>query len=193
MSNISFNEFIEAKGRLLWNVTRTTRGQAFHGLRTCPARLPGLLTKEPTECQDCEAMWEDVSYCLWSSGKRVTSESIHSATIDALRSLRVHNGMSSRPDRDLATAKWAQDLRAVSWIVPVLVELAYFAASRDECETEWPYQRIAQRVPDLPEQGSVYAVSVALAVINFARPEWADRNLHRPASTRIRRSDVVNA
>jgi hypothetical protein len=137
-----------------------------------------------SDCQDCEAIWEDSALRLWRSGKRVTTESIYSATVDALRSSRSSRGMASRPDRDLLTAQWAHELRQVPWLVPVLIELAFFAPSQDECATEWPYQRIAERVPDLPEQGPVYAVRVALAAINLARPKWAEHNLHRPMSNR---------
>jgi len=185
MTTSSFDDYLEHEGQFIWSASARVRSQTYHGARPCPARKPSALTKGSTICADCESLWAETALALWKSGKGLTRVAVRSATLDAVRSSRVKLGMAARPGRDLQTAKWAEPLRSIPWIVPVLTELAYFASSRDECATEWPYERISERVSDLPSEGVEYAVKVAIAAVDLIRPKWADANLHRPAGRRI--------
>jgi hypothetical protein len=131
---------------------------------------------------------------MHASQKVVKETSVKSTAIDIERSYRAEDSMAARPERDLRTAKWATSLREDEWTVPVLVELIYFASSDDYCATEWPYDRIADRVRTIPPKLSPYeAVHGAIARLvecDARRPygegdvTWVERNLFGPLSRR---------
>lgn len=113
-----------------------------------------------------------------------SNKAVESCWIDSQRQARGSLGMAQRPERDLQTARWAGPLRAEWWIIPVLQELVWFAASVDECAEEWPYDRIADRVPGLPLAVDK-AIAHALSLLITCRPEWFENNIGRPMSSRM--------
>jgi hypothetical protein len=100
------------------------------------------------------------------------------------RKVRVEMGMSAKPGRDLDTARWAAPLRERAWVVSLLKEMVWFAASSDVCGDDWPYDRFADRVPGLPIPVRK-AVPCVLDMVRACQPRWAERNLDLPMGRRL--------
>jgi hypothetical protein len=210
-SGLSFDNFLDVLGPLLWLELARERARQFHGGRPCPqhaAPRGGVLCVGAASCpEDCASAYSLTALRVWSDLCRARASGdgravdvagfvrahARSRFLDVLRAANhAEHGHLTRVRRSVEQALWIDhalggDQRAKR----LLVDVIFYLQSDDPPEpgSPLPYGRLAaDRGTD--EQAIAAEIRAVLARLETANLAWVDQHVYRLLGRQLARHGV---